>query len=99
MFWVLARPWSLTATLVFWWGAFLIIQSAERLFLIATTLRQEWPSAATLGKTLATGFRTDLIGAAAGIVLATGVGLLVGAGVAIVRRWRTRRAPVWTAWK
>jgi Sulfatase len=94
----LARPWSLAATLVFWWGLFLIIQSAERLFLVATSLRQEWPTAATLVKTLATGFRADLIGAAGGIVIAIVLGLLVGGGVAVVRRWRNRRADLGSPW-
>ena len=61
----LSRPWSLAATIVFWWGAFVIVQSAERLFLVATTLGQERPSAATLAKTLLTGLRADLIGATA----------------------------------
>src|SRR5205085_3612532 len=95
----LSRPWSLAATIVFWWGAFLIVQSAERLFLVATTVGQERPSAATLAKTLLTGFRADLIGAAAGIFVAIVLGLLIGAAVALLRRGRVRRAdarPPWT---
>jgi hypothetical protein len=86
------------ATIVFWWGVFLVIQSAERLFLVATTLGREWPTAATLAKTLATGFRADLIGAAAGTVVATGLGLVIGAGVALVRRWRNRRGDLGSPW-
>src|SRR5919204_1339968 len=94
----LARPWSLAATIVFWWGAFVIIQSAERVFLIAATLGQERPSAATLAKTLLTGLRVDLIGAAAGILAAILLGLLVGAAMTLLRRWRRRRADVGAPW-
>src|SRR5919108_167362 len=94
----LARPWSLAATIVFWWGAFVIIQSAERVFLIAATLGQERPSAATLAKTLLTGLRVDLIGAAAGILAAILLGLLVGAAMTLLRRWRRRRPDVGAPW-
>src|ERR671923_2594710 len=94
----LSHPWSLAATLVFWWGAFVIVQSAERLFLVATTLRQERPSAATLGKTLLTGFRTDLIGATAGILVAIALGVVIGGTVALLRRRRIRRGDVRPPW-
>ncbi|HEY3097970.1 MAG TPA: LTA synthase family protein [Methylomirabilota bacterium] len=94
----LSRPWSLPATIVFWWGAFVIVQSAERLFLVATTVGQERPSAATLSKTLLTGFRADLIGATAGILIAIVLGLVIGAAVALFRRRRIRRGDVRPPW-
>ena len=60
---------------MFWWGVFWSFQGAERLFLVATTLGREWPTAATLAKTLATlGLCADLICAAAGLLLRTSVG-------------------------
>ena len=96
--WALARSRSFAATILFWWGVFLIIQSAERLFLVTTTLGREWPTVATLARTLMTGFRTDLIGSAAGIGIATVLGLVVGAGVLIVRRRRNRRADLGSPW-
>ena len=92
-------PRSLTSTLVFWWGVWLAIQSAERVFLVATTVTSEPPTAATLAKTLGAGFRADLIGAAAGIVIAVVLGLVVGAGLAVARRWRPGRAVVGSPWK
>ena len=94
----LSRPRSLAATIVFWWGLFLVIQSAERLFLVATTLGREWPTAATLAKTLATGLRADLICAAAGTGVAIGAGLVVGGGLALLRRWRSRQGNVGSPW-
>ena len=96
--WAVSRPGSLATTIVFWWGLFLVIQSAERLFLVATTLGREWPTAATLAKTLATGLRADSICAAAGTVVAIGAGLVVGGGVALVRRWRSHRGKVGSSW-
>ena len=94
----LSHSSSLAATIVFWWGLFLVIQSAERLFLVATTLGREWPTAATLAKTLTTGLRADLICAAAGIGIAIGGGLVVGGGLALLRRWRSRQGTVGSPW-
>ena len=84
--------------LVFWWGVFLVTENAERLFLVGATMRQEWPTAATLAKTLVTGFRADLIAAAAATVLAVSLGLLAGGALVIVRRWRRPRADVRSPW-
>ena len=92
-------PRSLTSTLVFWWGVCLAIQSAERVFLVATTVTSEPPTAATLSKTLGAGFRADLIGAAAGIVIAVVLGLVVGAGLAVAKRCQRGRAVVGSPWK
>src|SRR5258706_9398572 len=85
---VVSAPRSLGLTLVFWWGVCLVIQSAERLFLVATTITREPPTAATVATTLRAGFRADLMGAAGGIIIAVVLGLVIGAGLTIAKRWR-----------
>src|SRR5260370_42142228 len=89
---VVSAPRSLSLTLVFWWGVCLVIQSAERLFLVATTITREPPTAATLATTLRAGFRADLMGAAGGIGIAVVLGLIIGAGLALAKRWRQGQA-------
>ncbi len=96
---VVSAPRSLSLTLVFWWGVCLVIQSAERLFLVATTITREPPTAATLATTLRAGFRADLMGAAGGIVIAVVLGLIIGAGLAIAKRWRKGQAVSGSPWK
>jgi hypothetical protein len=83
---------------VFWWGVCLVIQSAERMFLVATTIPREPPTAETLATTLKAGFRADLMGAAGGIVIAVVLGLLIGAGLAIATRWRKAPAVSGSPW-
>jgi phosphoglycerol transferase MdoB-like AlkP superfamily enzyme len=89
----------LSSTLVFWWGVCLVIPSAERMFLVATTITREPPTAATLATTLRVGFRADLMGAAGGIVIAVVLGLVIGAGLAIAQRWRKGQAVPGSPWK
>jgi hypothetical protein len=89
----------LTSTLVFWWGICLAIQSAERVFLVATTVSREPASAATLATTLGAGFRSDLGAAASAIVIAVVLGLVGGAGLAVARRWGIGREIVGSPWK
>src|SRR6266851_3492444 len=96
---VVRAPRSLSLTLVFWWGVCLVIQSAERLFLVATTITREPPTAAILAATLRAGFRADLMGAAGGIVIAVVLGLIIGAGLAIAKRWRKGQAVSGSPWK
>ena len=96
---MVSAPRSLSLTLVFWWGVYLVIQSTERLFLVATTITREPPTAATLATTLRAGFHTDLMGAAGGIVIAVVLGLIIGAGLAIARRWRKGQAVSGSPWK
>ena len=96
---MVSAPRSLSLTLVFWWGVYLVIQSAERLFLVATTISREPPTAATLGTTLRAGFRADLMGAAGGIVIAVVLGLVIGASLAIAKRWRKGQAVPGSPWK
>ncbi|MCH6556647.1 MAG: LTA synthase family protein [Nitrospirae bacterium] len=78
---------SFRRVLVFWWMLFLVIQQAERLFLLPEAIASETPSLSLLAKTLATGLRADLITATIAVLLAA---LLAGA-VGIVRasavRW------------
>src|SRR6266851_1071753 len=95
---VVSAPRSLSLTLVFWWGVCLVIQSAERLFLVATTITREPPTAAILAATLRAGFRADLMGAAGGIVIAVVLGLIIGAGLAIAKRWRKGQAVSGSPW-
>jgi len=92
-------PRSLSSTLVFWWGLYLVIQSALRMFLVAMTITRERPTAATLATTLRVGFRTDLMGAAGGIVIAAVLGLVIGAGLALAKRWRKGQAVPGSPWK
>ncbi|HEX9420239.1 MAG TPA: hypothetical protein VGA81_14380, partial [Methylomirabilota bacterium] len=89
----------MSSTLVFWWGLYLVIQSALRMFLVAMTITRERPTAATLATTLRVGFRTDLMGAAGGIVIAAVLGLVIGAGLALAKRWRKGQAVPGSPWK
>src|SRR5260370_18000204 len=82
---VVSAPRSLSLTLVFWWGVCLVIQSAERLFLVATTITREPPTAAILAPTLRAGFRADLMGAAGGIVIAVVLRRVIRPGLAIAQ--------------
>jgi len=61
--------WSFRRTVLFWWGLYLVIQQAGRLFLLPEALSIETPSAGMLAKTLVTGLRADLIVATLGVVL------------------------------
>jgi Sulfatase len=55
---------------VFWWGLFLVIQQAERLFLLSETVSLEPPTPALIGSTLLVGLRADLIVATIAVALA-----------------------------
>jgi hypothetical protein len=86
---VFSSSWDL---LVFWWILLLVMQQAERLFLLSDALRIEIPGTGVLVKTLVTGLRGDFviatIGVLAAAVLAVPVGWLLAAG------WRwSGRAP------
>ena len=70
--------WSLRGTLMFWWILFLVIQQAERLFLLPETLQIETPAASVLARALVTGFRADLIIATICLFLAGITALAVG---------------------
>ena len=63
--------WSFRRTLVFWWMVFIIVQQAQRLFLLPEAMSVEMPTSGTLITTLIAGLRADVfvatlsIGAAA----------------------------------
>ncbi|MBS0171408.1 MAG: LTA synthase family protein [Nitrospira sp.] len=77
---------SIRKTVLFWWILFVVIQTAERLFLLGEALEQETPSALLLLKTLVVGVRGDFITATFALALA-----LVGAsGWTLLRHgWTT----------
>jgi Sulfatase len=64
------RSLSIRRAVVFWWGLFLIIQQAERLFLLTETVSFEPPTWALMASTLVVGLRADLIVATIGVALA-----------------------------
>jgi hypothetical protein len=68
---------SLRRTLLFWWLLFVVLQQAERLFLLRDALAVETPSAGVLARTLVTGLRGDFITATIALALAA---ILAGAG-------------------
>jgi len=80
--------WSFRRTLVFWWILFLVIQQAERLFLLPETLSIEVPAAGVLAKTLLTGLRADLITSTLGAVVATILAGAIGALLRAIQTWR-----------
>ncbi len=67
---------SIRKTVLFWWILFVVIQTAERLFLLGDALDQETPSALLLLRTLVVGVRGDFITATFALALA-----LTGAGI------------------
>jgi Sulfatase len=92
-------PWSFRSVLVFSWILILVIQQAERLFLIATTMRREPITLPTLAVTLLTGLRADLIAATFATVAAVVLGLLIAPLPALVKWWRGARAGAWSPWR
>ena len=82
---------SIRKTVLFWWILFVVIQTAERMFLLGDALEQETPSAPLLLKTLVVGVRGDFITATFALALA-----LLGAGgwTLLTQGWTTlRRSP------
>ncbi len=79
---------SFSGVLLFWWILFVVLQKAERLFLLVQASFQETAATDVLVKTLMTGLRGDLIVASLAIGLCTALALLGGAvqyGVAVMR--------------
>ena len=70
---------ALAPRLVFWWLLFVVVQQAQRIFLIGAAARRDVPSPAVLGLTLLTGLRADLVTAGFGMLAAFVVALLVAA--------------------
>lgn len=61
---------SIRKTVLFWWILFVVVQAAERLFLLGDALEQETPSVPLLLTTLVVGVRGDFITATFALVLA-----------------------------
>ncbi len=78
--------WSYRRLLVFWWVLFLLIQQAERLFLLPATLSMESPSPGLLVNTFWIGLRADLIIATIAVLLAAIVGALIALPVSLLSR-------------
>ena len=72
---------SVRKTVLFWWILFVVMQMAERLFLLRDAFAQETPTLSLLLHTLAVGVRGDFITA----TFALGLGL-AGAGVWVLLR-------------
>jgi len=72
------RSWSFRRTLVFWWILFLVIQQAERLFLLPDAVALERPAIGIVLKSLMTGFRADFIISTIAIICATAMAGIVG---------------------
>ena len=77
--------WPFIRTLIFWWLLLVVIQQAQRLFLLGHVLSRETPPAGQLLLTLATGVRADFVTAGFGIVVALVLGMLGGSLVSIIR--------------
>jgi arylsulfatase A-like enzyme len=69
----------LASRFVFWWLLLVVVQQAQRLFLIGATVRRETPSAGVLALTLITGLRADLVTAGFAMLAALVIALLVAA--------------------
>jgi hypothetical protein len=68
---------SVSRLLAFWWLLFVIIQQAQRLFLLPETAVLEWPSAGLLTRTLGAGLVGDIISATGAIAVAAVLGGLL----------------------
>lgn len=75
---------SIRKTVLFWWILFVVVQAAERLFLLGDALEQETPSVPLLLTTLVVGVRGDFITAtfALGLALAA-----AGAWTLLSHKW------------
>ena len=67
--WADARA-SIRKSVLFWWILFVVMQMAERVFLLRDAFEQETPSLPLLFKTLIVGVRGDFITATFALVLA-----------------------------
>ena len=77
---------SIRKTVLFWWILFVVLQTAERVFLLRDAFAQETPTLALLFKTLVVGVRGDFITATLVLVLAA----IGAAGWALLRQGWTR---------
>ena len=75
---------SIRKRLLFWWILFVVMQTAERVFLLRDALEQETPTWPLLTKTLIVGVRGDFITATFALVLA---GIGAGAWALLRHGW------------
>lgn len=75
---------SIRKTVLFWWILFVVVQAAERLFLLGDALEQETPSVPLLLTTLLVGVRGDFITATFALVLALAA---AGAWTLVSHKW------------
>ena len=87
---------SLAERFAFWWLLLVVVQQAQRVFLIGAAALRDAPSPTVLGLTLVTGLRADLVTASFGMLVALAVALVVAAPVALRGRPRARAALVRT---
>src|SRR5512134_4034556 len=88
--WAAARS-SIRKSVLFWWILFVVMQMAERVFLLRDALAQETPSLSLLLKTFVVGVRGDFITATFALLLC-----LVGAGAwaLLIKGWTRWRGSV-----
>ena len=84
---------SFRRVIAFWWILYLVMMSAERLFLLPAAVAREPVGAGVIGVTVLTGFKADLIVAS---VLA-GVSLLAAAAICGAGGMLTGRRPPYAA--
>lgn len=82
------RTPSLWRALAFWWLLLVVIQQAQRLYLLIRTVPREAASPPVLVKTVMTGIRADLV--TAGLSIAGALLLAVAAGSLLLLRRRRR---------
>jgi len=87
---------SLAERFAFWWLLLVVVQQAQRVFLIGAAALRDVPSPTVLGLTLVTGLRADLVTASFAMLAALAVALVVAAPVALRGRPRARAALVRT---
>jgi sulfatase-like protein len=85
------RAGTFKQALILWWGLFLVIQQAERVFLIQQAWALETPTGGLFLKTLWTGLRADLISATFAVLIAVVVGLVLGTGLRVFSKTRGRQ--------
>jgi phosphoglycerol transferase MdoB-like AlkP superfamily enzyme len=81
--------WSFKQRVVFWWLLFVVIQQAQRVFLLPKVMDVEVPTASLLVKTFVTGFRADLITASIAVLLVCGIAGILGTLLWAGSRWQS----------
>ncbi|HET8578572.1 MAG TPA: sulfatase-like hydrolase/transferase, partial [Methylomirabilota bacterium] len=80
--------WPFARTVIFWWVLLVVIQQAQRVFLLVNVLSRDVPPVGLLLMTLATGVRADLVTAGLGILVALVLGALAVSLLIVIRRGR-----------